>query len=112
MLVSRALRSTSGLTVMRDVSPPPPVPRSSTSGWAWAPGRFGPSTNPAAATRSATGAAPMAMRARPGGEPRPENQALGSPAASLAATNSRAATTNTKVVGSWKPSFPSAAPIT
>jgi len=39
-------------------------------------------------------------------------QALGSPAAWLAATNSRAATTNTKVVGSWNPSFPRAAPIT
>ena len=97
---------------MREVSPPPPVPRSSTSGWALAPGRLGPSTSPAAATSSATGAAPMASRVSPGGELRPENHALGNPAACRAATNSRAATAKTKVVGSWNPSFPSAAPIT
>jgi hypothetical protein len=104
--------STSGLTVIREVSPPPPDPRSSTSGSAEAPGRFGPRTSPAAATSRATGAAPMASRVSPGGELRPENQALGRPAAWLAATNRRAATTNTKVVGIWNPSFPRAAPMT
>ena len=48
----------------------------------------------------------------PGGGVRPANQAVGSPAAWWVATKTRAATTNTKVVGTWRPAVPRAAATT